>query len=610
MGYTQSCLEELRSRIDLPQFLEGYLEFKRSGSQFKARCPFHQEKSPSFMVRRGDRHYHCFGCGAHGDAISFLVQHQGMRFQEAVELLAERYGVQLENEQSPQDRDARKRAYFVMEKATLFFEEQLQKSAQAKRYLLERSLPKQRWSEYRLGYAPSSSYALKKHLNSLKISDQEMLALGLLRESESGRARDFFTHRLVFPVLDTMARPVAFSARAIDSDYFGGKYINSPETLLFKKSRTLYGLSHTRPAITKQRKVLLVEGQFDAIALIEAGLNFAVCALGTAFGSEHAQEIKRLGVEKAYIVFDSDQAGQNASIKAGFALHSCGIDVLVCTLAEGSDPDQFISDQGAMAMIDCLNRAAPFLEFWVHKEGGQVNLSSPAAKVALMRQIAAQIESIEDPLLRHESLVHLTQLLQLPPEAVASLQTGSKKPSKKKPGPTNTSSPVVEPKGLYDGIEADLLRWLLHPCDDRKLFWSITEKYIGEDESDLFFTHKALKWLYLWLRTRAAQEDIGSLSDLMMALPNDKARSFVSDLLAKRMDHERAQTLFTATLNDLIRRKWRWHLQEIREKLSNAQMDEETALQVAREYSQKWQSEPELLQEALLFPQEQDRCSN
>lgn len=606
MGYTQSCLEELRSRIDLPQFLEQYLDLKRSGAQFKALCPFHQEKSPSFMVRRGDRHYHCFGCGAHGDAISFLVQHQGMRFQEAVELLAQKYGVQLENEQSPQERDARKRAFFVMEQATVFFEQQLQKSSQAKRYLLERALPKQRWAEYRLGYAPSSCYALKKHLNSLRISDQEMISLGLLRECESGRARDFFTHRLVFPVLDTMGRPVAFSARAIDSDYFGGKYINSPETPLFKKSRTLYGLSHTRPSITKQRKVLLVEGQFDAIALIESGLNFAVCALGTAFGKEHAAEIKRLGVDKAYVVFDSDEAGKNASIKAGFALHCCGVDVLIATLPEGMDPDQFIAQKGALAMIDHLNHAKPFLDFWVQIEGQKVNLGSPAAKVGLMRQIAGQIETIEDSLLRHESMLHLTQLLQLPPEAVSSLQGLRKKQVQKKQASQAKDSDLAspEPKGVYDGIEADLLRWLVHPCDDRPLFWEITEKHMGKTQQEHLLTHKALQWFYVWLKKRREEGELGSVSDLMMALPSDKARAFLSDLLAKRMDHERGRSLFTATLNDLIRRRWRWNLQEIREKLSSAQMDEETALQVAREYSQKWQNEPELLDEKLLFPQD------
>lgn len=612
MGYTQSCLEELRSRIDLAQFLESYLDFKRTGSQLKALCPFHQENSPSFMVKRGDRHYHCFGCGAHGDAISFLVQHQGMRFPDAVELLAERYGVDLENEQNPQERDARKRAFFVMERASLFYQEQLQTSSQAKKYLLGRAMPPERWGSYALGYAPKSGFALKKALNSQKISDDEMLTLGLLRGAEGARPRDFFTHRLVFPVLDAMGRTVAFSARAIDDDYFGGKYINSPETLLFKKSRTLYGLPYSRQAIAKQRRLLLVEGQFDTISLIESGLNFTVCALGTAFGADHAFEIKRLGVQKVYIVFDSDVAGQKASIKAGLALHRLGVDVLVTSLPQGMDPDQFIAEQGAKAVIDQLNHSLPFLEFWVKKEAALVNLGSPAAKIALSRDIAQSLESIDDTLLRHESLLHLTQLLQLPAEAAASL-TSSKGVRKEKKEAAGDASQIQRKKSdhstrentaafrsaTYDGLEADFLRWLFQPSNDQTAFWQIALQYGGEE----FLEHKGLKWLYLWLKDKREPDTVlPGVSDLMVALPSEKSRQFLSNLLAKRMDHERARELFTKTLSDLIRRRWRWKLQEIREKLSSAQMDEESALQVAHEYAQQIQSEPESLQCSVLFP--------
>lgn len=602
MSFKASSLEELRARVDLPEFLSSYLELKRAGSVYKALCPFHEEKSPSFVVKPGDRHYHCFGCGAHGDAISFLVELQGMRFQDAVELLADKYGLVLQREHSSSQGPDRKRFTEIMIQAQLFFAQQLQREPQAKRYLLARGFPPASWSYYRLGYAPASSYALKKALNAEKIRDAEMMELGLLRpaKEEGGRARDFFVHRLVFPIDDAMGRPIAFSARAIDDKAFGGKYINSPETPLFKKARTLYGLSFCRSKMVKEQRVIIVEGQFDVISLIDAGLNMTVCALGTAFGTHHAQELKRMGIKRAHLLFDGDDAGRSASIKAGLALHSVGIDVEVVALPQGKDPDDLLHQGGVSAIINYLEQGAKFLEFWYRKEAANGSLT-PASKVHLVREMASLLQKeVHDPLLHHESLLAIAQLAGIPPEIATKSLIAKKTP----PAQESSSSPPEKSfeggegatKMLEgDGLEADFLRWLLSMGSDASLFLALARK----QRAERFLSDVRLRWLYHWFeRWHSAQKEKGApctLLEMVQDLPHAKVQDFAQKLLGKRMDQERARALFVQTINDLIKRQWRWDLQEIREQLSAAQIDEERALNIAKEYAELSQKPPALL---------------
>lgn len=599
MAYSQKCLEELRNQVDLVDLLSSYIDLKKSGSSYKACCPFHEERTPSFVVKKADRHYHCFGCGAHGDAVSFLVQAQGMKFQDAIELLGQRYGVQLENEEDPRERSQKLRGHQLMKHALDFFKQELRQEERgylAREYLKQRDFSTSCLEKFELGYAPDHPYSLKKYLNSLKFSDEELLEFGLIRQHADTKVRrDFFQHRLIFPVHDAMGRVIAFSARQIDNKSFGGKYINSPETPLFKKSRALYGIAYSRARIVKEQQVILVEGQFDALALIEHGLDLGVAPLGTAFGHEHVQELVRLGVKKAWIAFDSDEAGTKAAKKAGFLLHSKGIDTSIVTLPRAEDPDSFIRQFGIEGFIDALHDGKRFLDFWASLEGSSVDMSSPAAKVDVLRKMAHEIEQIPDSLLVHESFLRLTQIMNLSSDYLSELSSKKeRKPTLAKPTKTALRDELKK-----DGVEADFLRWLLYSGGYREEFWKVALQY----KCNTLLYDQEFKNAFSWLKGRYEKGESLLMSDIIAQLSNERWKLVFISLFSKRLDYENAKVLFTKTLNDLRRRHWRMKLQDVRQKLSSGQLEEEEALSIAREYSQIFEQEPVELDECELFSQ-------
>jgi DNA primase len=268
--FTKESLELLRQRIDLPEVLSGHLDLQRSGSSYKALCPFHEEKTPSFMVQRGDSHYHCFGCGAHGDAIAFLMTHVKMGFAEAVESLAERFQVTLEKSEEPQGEKGPSKAKLkqALELASNLYHYLLLYSVEgqvALRYLYQRGLDLDFIRQFQVGFAVRQGDLLMRYLRIHAIDERLQEQAGLISVAQSGRMRDFFSDRITFPIRDALGAVIGFSARKFKEETFGGKYINTPETPLFKKSRVLFGLSYCRSRIAKEAKAIIVEGQIDCL---------------------------------------------------------------------------------------------------------------------------------------------------------------------------------------------------------------------------------------------------------------------------------------------------------------------------------------------------------
>ncbi len=298
--FTKESLETLRQRIDLPELISQYVPLKKAGSAFKALCPFHDEKSPSFVINRGDSHYHCFGCGAHGDAIQFLMQHLKLGFAEAVEQLAERFQVVLEKLEGGSEvkETSRSRLKEANEAALRLYHAYLlhaQEGEEALKYLLNRQIDLSFIQQFRLGLAPKQSGLFRKIMHGLGFSDEILAEAGLIVE-RNGRWRDFFENRLILPVQDKVGTVIGFSARKFHESTFGGKYINTKETALFKKSRSLFGLFYCAKRIAKQKQAIIVEGGLDALRMIYHGFECTVAALGTAFGEEHVRELVQLGV--------------------------------------------------------------------------------------------------------------------------------------------------------------------------------------------------------------------------------------------------------------------------------------------------------------------------
>src|SRR5581483_4197855 len=320
--FTKESLEQLRQRIDLADVLSTHLSLQRSGSSYKALCPFHEEKTPSFIIQKGGSHYHCFGCGAHGDAIAFLMTHVKMGFSEAVESLAERFQVTLEKNEEPLGEKGPSKAHLkqALDLASQLYHYLLLHSADgqvALRYLYERGIDLDFIQKFQVGFAPRQGDILMRYLRAHSIDERIQEIAGLISISQSGRVRDFFCERIIFPIRDALGAVIGFSARKFKEETFGGKYINTPETPLFKKSRVLFGLSYCRSRIAKETKAIIVEGQVDCLRLIHAGFNYTVAGQGTAFGEEHVRELLHLGVKKIYLALDGDSAGQEAAVKIG-----------------------------------------------------------------------------------------------------------------------------------------------------------------------------------------------------------------------------------------------------------------------------------------------------
>src|SRR5687768_14460959 len=321
------------------EVVSGRTSLRKSGARYSGRCPFHEERTPSFSVNPAEKLYHCFGCGKGGDAITFVRETEGLDFVEAVEWLAERFRVTLEYEEtSPQveaSRKRRDRLHALLEQATAFYERYLWESAAGepvRAYLVGRGLRDEICREFRLGLSPGDGLARKAQEKGF--TRDELRAAGLT----NARGSDYFPPRLMFPLADARGRVVGFQARKLrEDDPLRGKYVNSPETELFHKSHVLYGLHLARTTIAKQERAIVVEGNTDVIALRQAGFEPVVASMGTALTERQLNELKRLA-RRLYLCFDADAAGEDATLRGMELATTLGFDVRVVTLPHGQDP--------------------------------------------------------------------------------------------------------------------------------------------------------------------------------------------------------------------------------------------------------------------------------
>ena len=374
----RQTIEEIRDRTDLIELVGRYVTLKSKGGSWVGLCPFHQEKSPSFNVVPSKGIYHCFGCGEGGDAFKFLMQHKGMSFVEAVKELAVPAGVELEERKlTTAERAAIAKKGGVREACKLasdWFHAQLltsPKAAGAREYLEKRGLNAEAWDRFRLGFAPDSWTGLLDYLAGQGVDTELAIRAGLAKRNERrGSNYDVFRGRVIIPILDERDRPIAFGGRILEGD--GPKYINSPETPLYTKSDTLYNLGFARGAIQRNKRVLLVEGYFDVISLALAGYPETVATCGTALTPGHMKVLRRL-TDRAYALFDADEAGKRASDKSLPLFLDAGMEALRISVPDAKDPDEYIRAHGPEQFEELMKRARPliveFLERSMRRNG-------------------------------------------------------------------------------------------------------------------------------------------------------------------------------------------------------------------------------------------------
>ena len=556
--YTKESLQLLKDKIDLVDVIESQIDLKRAGASYKALCPFHDEKSPSFQVKRGDSHYHCFGCGAHGDAIHFLMQLQGLTFRETVEMLAERYHVPLHEEDKKSTGPSSLVLQDLLNFASHFYHFYLLRTAEGKEgldYLTKRGLSLEFIRRFEIGFAPKESTLFLKAMREKKFDKELLIAAGLL--TQEGR-HPFFRERITFPIRNPRGNVIGFSARKIREETFGGKYINTSETQLFKKSRHLFGLNYSRKRIVKEKRALLVEGQIDCLQLISAGLDYVVAALGTAFGEGHVDVLRNLGVRRVTIAFDSDQAGNEAASKSGALFQKVGVEVELLMLPKGSDPDGFLRERGKEAFLGLPSK--DYLTFRLLTT--DLDIQSPAGKTQFVRGMEKEIRSWDEPVMIHESLQRLARLVQLPEQLIA-----HSKPSYSLKRGENID---VDADRI---LEIDLLRLLLRGPTH---FREIIQKYIEPDH----LKHAACKKLY---QAYLEAEEV-DLFSVMESIDDCQVETCLDEIMATKLNNDKVEPLFRVTLQRLLDRQWLEKRQAVQQLINSKEHSDEEMWELVRRF--------------------------
>ena len=473
-------LAELRMAADIVEVIGDHTRLKKAGRSWKGLCPFHNERTPSFTVDRDKGLYHCFGCGAGGDVIHFVRQIDRLEFPEAVEALAGRFGVTIPRRERRGPRDDRREKLFeAVSAAERFYRERLDKPGNAAATYLEgRGVPKELWQQLTLGHAPDAWDSIGRAL-SPAFPESLLIEAGLLQpRAETKGAYDRFRDRLLFVVRDERGRAVGFSGRALSPEG-EPKYLNSPESPIFSKKRLLYGLFQAREAIRRRDRVVLVEGHFDHMALLRAGVAETVASMGTALTPEQVERLRRL-TGHAIVCYDGDSAGRKATRGALALLLAQGFEARVARLPQGEDPDDLLRGQGPEALARLIDEAPDFLTWLLEDVQPTAAGLTPTEKRERVAQILEILAAIPDRILRYEEYRKVSAAVSVPVDVLwgadkANLQpsiTRSKSVGNMIPAPGTPGNAAVLSAVVLPGAEKQLLQALTAGGDLNSLILS------------------------------------------------------------------------------------------------------------------------------------------
>ncbi|MDX9767915.1 MAG: DNA primase [Ectothiorhodospiraceae bacterium] len=411
----QTFIDELLTRVDIVDVIDARVPLKKKGKDYMACCPFHSEKSPSFSVSRDKQFYHCFGCGAHGTAVGFLMEYEHMDFVEAVETLARQAGLEVPREGGDGPRESHEALYAALTEAAAFYRRQLKGAPEAVDYLKGRGLSGEIAAEFGLGYAPDQWDALIQQLGE-RLTPAVLVRAGLAVEKEGGRLLDRFRGRVMFPIRDSRGRIIGFGGRVLGKGE--PKYLNSPETPVFHKGSQLYGLYEARKATGKPDHLLVVEGYMDVIALAQHGIRNAVATLGTATTREHLERLFRT-TPRIVFCFDGDRAGRQAAWRAleqALPLMQDGREVGFLFLPEGEDPDTLVRKEGAAGLQARIAEALPLSDFLLKGLAEQHNVASREGRARMAAAAGTLVKPMPEGFLKQQIVRDLARMLDLADE--------------------------------------------------------------------------------------------------------------------------------------------------------------------------------------------------
>ncbi len=404
MRIPEQKIEEIRSTADIVDIISGYVQLKKQGKTFRGLCPFHQEKTPSFHVSQDKQIFKCFGCQAGGNVFKFLMEFKSISFIEAVEEVADTVGITIQKEDSASAelKNELEIFYDINVTAARFFSDKLFKSEEGKiaaEYLKKRNLKLPIQKIFGLGYAPDSWDQFLRHAEANKIDLGKAAALGLIDKKDGGGYYDKFRDRIIFPIFSTNGRVIGFGGRVLSADTKMAKYLNSPESPVYQKRRSLYGLYHAKDEIRKYDRVILVEGYMDLISLYQNGIKNVVASSGTALTEEQAQLLSRF-TRNLVVLFDADAAGQNAAMRSIEILLKHDFEIKILTLPNNEDPDSFINQKGKEEFEEELLKAQNFLEYQTSQYEAKGWFKDAAKHTEAIREIVKSIALVNDELKR------------------------------------------------------------------------------------------------------------------------------------------------------------------------------------------------------------------
>lgn len=469
----KETIEEIRSRCNVVEVVGSYLpQLRRRGSTFKCNCPFHQEKTPSFTVNETRQIFHCFGCGAGGDVFRFVMEYEKVDFVTAVKILADRAGVEIVFEDGQSGKSADKDALYKLHREAAAFYHRLlvegAEGAEARRYLEERDLPVELLKEFQVGFAPNEWEGLMKRALKKGYTVEQLEAAGLVVPSDRNGKKshyDRFRNRVMFPICDPMGRVIGFSGRIMNKAEKGGKYVNSPETLLFRKNQVLFAFDKARKPIVSVHQAIVVEGQIDAMRCHQAGLDNVVASQGTALTENHARLIKRYA-DEVVLVLDADAAGVKAALASSEIFIAAELSVRVATLPEKEDPDSLIRKNGAEALISLVKEAPSALDFLIECLGRQEDTNTEAGR---MRVVKAALNLIRccPSAARRDAMIHrASDRLHISPQALGQDLRREQRKQRTAPSRNDESAPQAMPPKAYPKEEIGLLELLVHHYPD------------------------------------------------------------------------------------------------------------------------------------------------
>ncbi|MCX7874532.1 MAG: DNA primase [Melioribacteraceae bacterium] len=404
MRIPENQIDQIRNSASIVDIISGYIQLKKRGRNFIGLCPFHQEKTPSFVVSDEKQIFRCFGCGAGGNVFKFLMDYKSISFVEAVEEIAEHLGITINYESAPIEQQSELEAYYDLNVfAARFFSDQLLKNDNgevAREYLKKRNIKPSTQKIFGLGFAPFNRNAFLNHAIENKIDLQKAKQLGLIDSNDKGEYYDKFRGRIIFPIFSPNGRVIAFGGRIFSGEENAAKYLNSPESLVYSKRKTLYGLFHSKEEIRKLDRAILVEGYIDLISLYQAGVKNVVASSGTSLTEEQVQLLSRF-TKNIYVLFDADSAGVKAAVRSIEILLKQNFEVKIIALPKGEDPDSFINKNSKEEFEEKISNAINFLEFLTQQYEIQGYFKEAATTSTAIRQIVRILSFLNDELKRN-----------------------------------------------------------------------------------------------------------------------------------------------------------------------------------------------------------------